>query len=73
MSALNIAAASIGFFHTLLGPDHYLPFVMISWARKWSGFKTMIVTFLCGIGHVGSSVVLGLAGVALGIAVNKLQ
>ena len=73
MNALNITAATLGFFHTLLGPDHYLPFVMIAWARKWSGLKTMMVTFLCGIGHVGSSVVLGLAGVALGIAVNKLQ
>ncbi len=46
---------------------------MISWARKWSGFKTMIVTFLCGVGHVGSSVVLGLIGVGLGIAVKKLE
>jgi len=73
INALIITAASVGFIHTLLGPDHYLPFVMISWARKWSGFKTMIITFLCGIGHVGSSVVLGLAGVAVGIAVNKLQ
>jgi len=73
MSALTITAASIGFFHTLLGPDHYLPFVMISWARKWSGAKTMLVTFLCGIGHVGSSVVIGLIGVALGIVVSKLE
>jgi nickel/cobalt exporter len=71
--ALMITAASVGFIHTLLGPDHYLPFVMISWARKWSGFRTMIITFLCGIGHVGSSVVIGLVGVALGIAVGKLE
>lgn len=73
ITALMITAASIGFFHTLLGPDHYLPFVMISWARKWSGLKTLTVTFLCGIGHVGSSVVIGLIGVALGIVVGKLE
>jgi len=71
--ALIVTAASIGFFHTLLGPDHYLPFVMISWARKWSDFKTMLVTFLCGLGHVGSSVVLGLVGVAFGLALKKLE
>jgi len=71
--ALIVTAASIGCIHTLLGPDHYLPFVMISWARKWSGLKTMVITFLCGIGHVGSSVVIGLIGVALGIAVGKLE
>jgi len=26
---LLVTAASIGFFHTLLGPDHYLPFIVI--------------------------------------------
>jgi hypothetical protein len=36
LKALILTAASIGFFHTLLGPDHYLPFIMMSWARKWS-------------------------------------
>jgi nickel/cobalt transporter (NicO) family protein len=73
MNALIIAAVSIGFFHTLFGPDHYLPFIMMAWARKWSVLKTSVITFFCGIGHIGSSVVLGLAGVALGLAVNKLQ
>jgi sulfite exporter TauE/SafE len=73
LKALVVAAVSIGFFHTLFGPDHYLPFIMISWARRWSTLKTSIITLLCGIGHIGSSVVLGLVGVALGIAVNKLE
>ncbi len=70
---LAITAASIGFIHTLIGPDHYVPFIMMAWARKWSLLKTTVITFLCGIGHVASSVVLGLAGVALGIAVGKLE
>jgi len=73
INALILTAASIGFFHTLFGPDHYLPFVMISWARKWSGIKTAIITFLCGIGHILSSVVLGLIGVAFGVMVKKLE
>jgi sulfite exporter TauE/SafE len=73
INALILTAASIGFLHTLFGPDHYLPFVMISWARKWSGIKTAVITFLCGIGHILSSVVLGLIGVALGIMVKKLE
>jgi sulfite exporter TauE/SafE len=72
VEVLAITAASIGFLHTLLGPDHYLPFIMMSWARKWSTIKTVIITFLCGIGHIGSSVVLGLIGVAFGLAVNNL-
>lgn len=73
LNALIIAAALIGFFHTLLGPDHYLPFVMMSWARKWSTTKTTLITFLCGLGHVASSMVLGLIGVAFGLAINKLE
>jgi sulfite exporter TauE/SafE len=73
INALILTAFSIGFFHTLFGPDHYLPFVMISWAKKWSAFKTACITFLCGLGHILSSVVLGLVGVALGIMVGKLE
>jgi len=73
LGALIITAASIGFFHTILGPDHYLPFIMMSWARKWSVAKTTLITLLCGLGHIGSSVVLGLIGVSLGLAVKKLE
>jgi nickel/cobalt exporter len=72
MVVLSLTAASLGFFHTLFGPDHYLPFIMMSKARKWSLLKTSFITFLCGIGHILSSVVLGIAGLLLGIAVNKL-
>jgi sulfite exporter TauE/SafE len=72
LRALVIAAASIAFFHTLLGPDHYLPFIMMSWARRWSNAKTAVITFLCALGHIGSSVVLGLVGVAMGLAVERL-
>jgi sulfite exporter TauE/SafE len=70
---LTVTAASIGFFHTLFGPDHYLPFIVIAKARKWSLIKTTFITVLCGIGHIGSSVLLGIVGIALGIAVTKLE
>jgi nickel/cobalt exporter len=73
LTALIITAASIGFIHTLFGPDHYLPFVALSQARSWSRLKTSAITILCGLGHVLSSVVLGLIGVALGIAVTQLE
>ncbi len=70
---LTMTAASIGFFHTLLGPDHYLPFILMARARKWSLIKTTWVTMLCGIGHILSSVALGTIGIACGIAVTKLE
>jgi nickel/cobalt exporter len=72
ITLLSITAVSLGFFHTILGPDHYLPFVVLSQAKKWSLRKTMIITFLCGLGHVLSSVILGLIGIAVGISVSKL-
>lgn len=69
---LAATAASIGFFHTLLGPDHYLPFIFMSKARNWSLLKTSWVTVACGVGHVGSSILLGAAGFAASIAVADL-
>jgi nickel/cobalt exporter len=66
-------AASLGFVHTLIGPDHYLPFIFMSRARRWPLPKTLLIAFLCGLGHVLSSILLGLAGVALGVAVFKLE
>jgi nickel/cobalt transporter (NicO) family protein len=70
---LVITSASMGFIHTLLGPDHYLPFIVISRARKWSLIKTSWITFLCGLGHIGSSVLLGMIGIMFGIEVSKLK
>jgi nickel/cobalt transporter (NicO) family protein len=70
---LLTTAASIGFIHTLLGPDHYLPFIVMAKAGKWSHSKTLVVTFLCGIGHVAGSVVFGLVGISLGIALQKIE
>ena len=70
---LLATTASLALIHTLTGPDHYLPFIVISKARNWKMKKTIWFTALCGLGHVGSSVVLGLIGIALGIAVGKLE
>jgi len=72
LRTLVVTAASIGFLHTLLGPDHYLPFIMMAWARKWSAARTLLITSICAVGHIGSSVVLGFVGVAFGLALKGL-
>jgi nickel/cobalt transporter (NicO) family protein len=72
IALLSITAISIGFIHTVLGPDHYLPFIVLSQAKKWPLRKTMIITFFCGVGHVLSSVILGLIGIAVGVSLTKL-
>ena len=33
LTILAVTAASIGVVHTLVGPDHYLPFVVLAQAR----------------------------------------
>ncbi len=70
---LLAAAASLGFFHTILGPDHYIPFIVMSKAGKWSWIKTCRVTLLCGLGHVGSSVVIGIIGIAAGLSISRIE
>jgi len=66
-------AATIGFVHTLMGPDHYLPFVALAKARRWSVVKTVWITLGCGVGHVLGSVVLGFVGIAAGITLSRLD
>jgi nickel/cobalt transporter (NicO) family protein len=70
---LMITAASIGFLHTLVGPDHYVPFIVMAKSGKWSRKKTLLITLFSGIGHVLSSVLLGLIGIVAGIALNRLD
>ena len=72
IAILIFSAITIGFFHTILGPDHYLPFIVMAKARNWSMAKTSWITVLCGIGHVGSSILLGTIGLAFGIGISKL-
>jgi len=73
LQLLLVTAASIGFVHTLAGPDHYLPFVIMGRARQWPVPRTLAITFACGLGHVLSSVILGVAGIWLGLAVSRLE
>jgi nickel/cobalt exporter len=73
IQVLLISAITLGFVHTLLGPDHYLPFIVLSKARKWSQSKTLWITFISGVGHVVGSVILGIIGIAMGISVSKLE
>jgi nickel/cobalt exporter len=73
ISVLVLSAAAIAFVHTILGPDHYLPFVAMSKARGWSLPKTLRITLACGIGHLAGSVLLGVAGIALGMQLSSLE
>lgn len=71
--ALAGTALTIGVTHTVLGPDHYLPFVALSASRGWSRTRTLVITGLCGVGHVLGSVVLGAVGLLAGVVLGKLE
>jgi hypothetical protein len=72
ITALMLTAATIAFVHTISGPDHYLPFIVLSKANGWSMGKTIALTMLCGAGHVLSSVLLALCGAAIGWSVSGI-
>jgi sulfite exporter TauE/SafE len=71
--ALVVTAATVGFLHTLAGPDHTVPFVVMARARRWSLGRTAAVTALCGLGHVVGSVALGAVGIAVGAALSRME
>jgi len=73
ITVLSLSAAAIAFVHTVLGPDHYLPFVAMARARGWDTKKTLKVTLLCGVGHLAGSVGLGVLGILLGIQLASLE
>lgn len=39
-------AAMLGTLYTLAGPDHYVPFVVISKARNWNVTKTVGISLM---------------------------
>jgi sulfite exporter TauE/SafE len=73
ISVLLLGTAGVAVLHTLAGPDHYLPFIVMGKARKWSVARTTFWTVLCGLGHVGSSVLLALVGVIFGYGLERIQ
>ena len=73
LGLLLLTAASIGVVHTLLGPDHYLPFVAMASARGWTTRKTLWITSVCGLGHVLGSVAIGAVGIGVGVSLHKLR
>jgi ABC-type nickel/cobalt efflux system permease component RcnA len=70
---LLVTAVSIGAVHTVVGIDHSLPFVVLAKARGWSLRRTLVITALCGTGHVLSSVLLGIIGIGIGTALERLN
>ena len=70
---LLVTAATAGFLHTLAGPDHYVPFIVLAKARKWTLRQTLFTTMYCGLGHLASSIIIGFVGIALGYGISQIE
>ncbi|HIE08520.1 MAG TPA: hypothetical protein EYP65_01570, partial [Armatimonadetes bacterium] len=71
--SLLISTAAVAAVHVLGGPDHWLPFVALGRAQGWRWHKLLLLTFLGGVGHVGSSIIIGSAGIGLGMLLKHLK
>ena len=64
-------AAIAAVVHTLIGPDHYLPFIALAKSRGWNMTKTMFWTFICGVGHIATALLLAVGFLLLGEWLTK--
>ena len=56
----------IAVLHTLAGPDHYLTFWSLAKSHKWSTRRTLLLTTICGLGHVTASLLMALPAIYFG-------
>jgi nickel/cobalt exporter len=66
-----LSTIAVAFFHSL-APDHWMPLAALAKSQKWSMLRLIGITILTGLGHVGSSIILGACGIILGITVTNL-
>jgi hypothetical protein len=67
---LVAAVAAVGILHTIV-PDHWVPITLLARQRGWSRGETARAAFQAGVGHVGTTLVLGLVVWLAGVAVAE--
>jgi len=65
MLTLIAGSAVLSIFHALI-PSHWLPILAIARKEAWRPAETMWVTFIAGLAHVLSTVLVGIVLAALG-------
>lgn len=75
LTTIAVTGFTVAFFHAAI-PTHWLPFVLVSRARRWPRGKTLAVSVFAGLGHVALTSLLGLViawfGFQLGERVGQL-
>ena len=70
---MTTTAVSVGFLHTVIGVDHYLPFVALAKSRRWNTGEIFKWTLLGGFGHIAGALAVGLAALAFGATLEKMK
>ncbi len=60
----------VAFFH-MIAPDHWIPLLIISKTRKYTAKTKYVTAVLLGLGHSGSSVLVAIAVLFVGIEILK--
>jgi hypothetical protein len=60
LATIAMTGFTVAFFHAAI-PTHWLPFVLVARARRWSRPKALGVAVFAGLGHVALTSLLGLA------------
>lgn len=59
LTTIAATGFTVAFFHAAI-PTHWLPFVLVSRARRWSRARTLVVALFAGLGHVLLTSLIGL-------------
>lgn len=70
LTTIAVTGFTIAFLHAAI-PTHWLPFVLTGRVQKWSRSKTLLVTAICGSGHVLFTAILGFLVAWLGFALSE--
>jgi nickel/cobalt exporter len=59
------SAGAAGVIHTLIGPDHTIPFIALAKIHHWTWKKAVAITAACGVAHVGIAWFIGMGLIRL--------
>jgi nickel/cobalt transporter (NicO) family protein len=65
LQSIGLAAAIVAIGHAIL-PDHWAPLAVIARTRRWSVLRTARVSLLAAVGHLITSLLLGLVLAIIG-------
>jgi|Deesub1362A_J573_1020465.scaffolds.fasta_scaffold00052_73 putative Mn2+ efflux pump MntP len=64
-----MAAVILGVIHSI-APDHWMPFVVVSRAERWGLSRSVLVALAGGLGHITTSVLIGIGVILIGMSVS---